>query len=651
MMMNFRKYQSALVGLLALMVIGGVVLGGYGWRLYHDVEERFSGRRWRIPSQILSDTTLIYPGMRINRPLFMNKLHRLGYRPVDHIPREKGEMRETAAAIELFLHDLQLPDDRREGFAVRMKFGRQTLSRLERVPPGPPLALVTLEPEALGLFFGPEREKRELVAIGQIPKSLTDAVLTAEDSRFFEHFGLDWRGIGRAFLTNLRSGGIRQGGSTITQQLAKNFFLTSERTLVRKWKEMILALVIEWRYDKATILEIYLNEIYLGQNGSVSINGMGEASRFYFGKPAGELTIAEAATLAGLIKSPNTYSPYADLARCRQRRNDILRAMRNHGWITSEEYEIARLAAVQPAGFTAHESAASYFVDYLSRQLADLYAPEDLASLGLSIYTTLDTQVQEAAETALVKGLARIEANMPGTAAPASASERLQGAIIVMKPQTGTILAMVGGRDYRLSQFNRVVQARRQAGSTFKVFTYLAALDTYTPISALSNQERTYEVDGKPWQPRNYSVLDTPVISLREALARSVNRATVDLAMKVGMDMVVRTARPFDFSTPLSPYPSLSLGAVDVAPIELARAYCVFPAAGLLPNPIGLRDVYDEHGRPLERHHMRIRRIITPARAFMMTSLLRSAVLQGTARGLADWGIRLSGGRENRYDQ
>jgi len=621
------------------MVIGGVLLGGYGWHLYHDVEQRFSGRRWRIPSQIYADATLLYPGMRINQPLFLRKLHRLGYRPVDHRPRQKGDMRMTGTAIELFLHDLHLPDDRREGFAVRMTFDRQTLTRLEQIPPGPPLALVTLEPEELGFFFGPEREKRELIALDQIPKWVTDAVLVAEDSRFFEHYGLDWRGIGRALLANLRSGGIRQGGSTITQQLAKNFFLTSERTLVRKWKEMILALVIEWRYDKPTILEMYLNEIYLGQNGSVSINGIGEASRFYFGKPARELTIAEAATLAGLIKSPNTYSPYADADRCRERRNAILRAMHSHDWITTEEYAVARMAAVQPAGFTAHQSAASYFVDYLSRQMADLYAPEDLASLGLSIYTTLDTQVQEAAEIALAKGLERIEAKLPGTARTASSPERLQGAIVVMKPQTGAILAMVGGRDYHLSQFNRVVQARRQAGSTFKVFTYLAALDTYSPISALSNQERTYQVDGKPWQPRNYSVLDTPVISLREGLARSVNRATVDLAMKVGMDTVVRTAQQFEFSTPLEPYPSLALGAVDVAPIELARAYCVFPAAGLLPNPIGLRDVYDEHGQPLEQRHMRARRIIAPERAFLMTALLRSTVLHGTARALVDWGI------------
>jgi penicillin-binding protein 1B len=209
-----------------------------------------------------------------------------------------------------------------------------------------------------------------------------------------------------------------------------------------------------------------------------------------------------------------------------------------------------------------------------------------------------------------------------------------------MKPQTGAVLAMVGGRDYRLSQFNRAVQARRQAGSTFKVFTYLAALERYTPISVLSNQDRSYEVDGKPWTPRNAGVLASPVISLREALARSVNRATVDLAMKVGLDSVVQTAARFDFSTPLKPYPSLALGAVDVVPMELARAYCVFPAAGLLPNPIGLRDVYNEEGQPLERRHMRARRIIGPDRAFLMTALLRSAAREGTARGLATHGIR-----------
>jgi penicillin-binding protein 1B len=641
MKMLLSRYRPVWLGVLTVCCAAVITLSLYSLHLYHQVEARFSGRRWSIPSQIFSDVTLLYPGLRVNRSLFEAKLLRLGYRSVSETPQREGEMRVRPGAIELFLHHLNLPEDDREGYGVRLKFDGQTLAALERITPGPPVSLVTLEPESLGVFFGPEREQRELIAIDQLPRYVTDAVLAAEDSRFYDHIGLDWRGIVRALLTNMRSGGIRQGGSTITQQLAKNFFLTPERTLARKLKEMMLALVIEARYDKATILEIYLNEIYFGQNGSVSVNGIGEASRFYFDKPARDLTVGEAATLAGLIKSPNTYSPYSDPARCRARRDAVLAAMLQHGWISAPEEAAALKAPVQTVGSNTHHSAPAYFIDYLSGQLSELYAPEDLASLGLSIYTTIDTQVQQAAETALAKGLARLEAAMPGGSGKASSSEPLQGAVVVLKPQTGAVLAMVGGRDYGLSQFNRITQARRQAGSTFKVFTYLAALeDDFTPISALSNEPRTYRVDGKPWQPRNVGILDTPIVSLREALARSVNRATVDLAMKIGLDAVVHTARQFEFSTPLKPYPSLALGAVDVIPLELARAYCVFPAAGLLPNPIGLRDVLDDRQQPLTRRHMTVRRVVSPAKAFLMTSLLRSVVTQGTARGLANRGIQ-----------
>ncbi|HSO21098.1 MAG TPA: transglycosylase domain-containing protein, partial [Desulfosarcina sp.] len=620
------RHRPLIGGLIVTVIVLAVVMAaGIGY-LSREVDKRFSGRRWSIPSRIYADATLLYPGIRLNRPLFMRKLERLGYRSAEIPPRRKGELRVREKTLDLYLHDLDLPDTRREGFPVRLTFQGQTLASIRRLDAGPPVALVTLEPEPLGFFFGPEREKRELIAVEQMPDHVTHAVLAAEDNRFFDHCGLDWRGIGRALLANLRSGTIRQGGSTITQQLAKNFFLTPERTVSRKLKEMVLALVIEWRYDKATILEMYLNEIYLGQNGSVSINGIGEASRFYFDKPATALSIAEAAALAGLIRSPNTYSPYADAERCRQRRDRILLSMHHQGWISAEAHAAARGTPVQPAGYRAQPSTAPYFVDYLSTQLATLYAPEDLSSLGLSITTTLDTQVQEAAEAALARGLQRIEAAMADTPQARAEAEPLQGAIVVMKPQTGAVLAMVGGRDYGLSQFNRVVQARRQAGSTFKVFTYLSALDTFTPISVLSNRKRTYDVDGKPWQPRNYSPIDTPEVSLREALARSINRATVDLAMQVGIDQVAETARRFAFAAPLPPYPSLALGAVDVTPLEMARAYCVFPAAGLLPNPISLRDVYDDGGQALTRRHMRVARIIPPEHAFLMTSLLRSAV-------------------------
>jgi penicillin-binding protein 1B len=616
-----------------------VGLGFYGRTLYHQVEERFAGRRWSIPSRVYSDVTLLYPGLSIDRPALLRKLHRLDYRPVDNLPRRPGEMRARGDGIEIYLHDLQIPDQHRPGFPVRLRMRKEQITALQPLDQrGGELPVVTLEPEELALFFGPEREKRKLVAVDRLPPDLVHAVLAAEDSRFYRHYGLDLRGIVRAFVTNLRHLAVRQGGSTITQQLAKNFFLTPERTLQRKLKEVLLALVIEWGYAKSQILEMYLNEIYWGQNGSVSVNGVGEAADFYFGKSPDTLTLGEAAALAGLIKGPNSYSPYRDPDRCRRRRNEVMQAMYTNGWLDAGRLEKGLAEPLAPRSPTQQPRRTPYFIDYLQGQLHDLYAPEALASLGLTIHTTLDPLVQEASEAALRDGLENLESRYPDLRRPDPA-RRLQGAVVVMKPATGAILAMVGGRDYRYSQFNRISQARRQAGSTFKVFTYLAGLEALTPIAPLSNAARTYHVDGRDWQPRNYAPIDQPVVSMREALARSINRATVDLAMRVSLEKVVATARPFEFSSSLRPYPSLALGAVDLYPIELARAYCVFAANGTLPFPLGLRAVFDENGHLIEHRAMQLKRVIPPSRAFLITSMLQSVVQQGTGRSLAGLGI------------
>ncbi len=632
----FRRIAALL---FVLVLLGAVGLGLYGRALYRQVEERFAGRRWSIPSRVYSDVTLIYPGLAMNRPALLRKLHRLAYRPVDHRPRRAGEMRARGDGIEIYLHDLQIPDQHRSGFPVRLRMQGGRIAAIEPLTGGAErLPVLVLEPEELALFFGPEREKRILVAVDQLPPHLIHAVLAAEDGRFYAHHGLDLRGIVRAFITNVRHLAVRQGGSTITQQLAKNFFLTPERTLRRKLKEVLLALVIEWRYAKNDILEMYLNEIYWGQNGSVSVNGIGEAADFYFGKAPEALSLGEAAALAGLIKSPNIYSPYRDPDRCRRRRNEVLAAMQVNGWLDAPALEKGRAEPLAPRTQVHQPRRMPYFIDYLQGQLATLYDPAALASLGLSIHTTLDSLVQEAAETALRSGLERLETLQPDLRHQAPARQ-LQGAVVVMKPATGAILAMVGGRDYRHSQFNRISQARRQAGSTFKVFTYLAGLDAFTPIAALSNAEKTYQVDGQDWQPRNYAAIDAPVVSMREALARSVNRATVDLAMRVGMPKVTATAQNFAFSSPLAPFPSLALGAVDVNPLELARAYCVFAAAGTLPFPLGLRAVFDDQGQLIEHRPMRLKRIISPAQAFLINSMLQSAVRQGTGQALAGWGI------------
>jgi penicillin-binding protein 1B len=503
---------------------------------------------------------------------------------------------------------------------------------------GIPIAIIELEPEEIALLFGPERERRQLVPIDRVPRRLINAVLCAEDRRFYSHHGIDPRGIIRALYANIRGGAIVQGGSTITQQLAKCYFLYPKRTFTRKAKEILMSLIMEMKYEKDEILEIYLNEIYLGQEGSVSINGVGEASHFYFGKTVSELSAAEAAGMAGLIKAPNYYSPYADKNRCRERRNRILRAMRENGWISDEEIEPALASPVSTAGISDFRRKAPYFTDYLTKQLTSFYSPEDLASLGLSIFTTLDTQVQTAAERALERGLARLESSNP---APdrADPEKKLQGAVIVIQPKTGHILAMVGGRDYDATQFNRATQALRQSGSAFKPFVFLSSLEQFTPASILSNKPISLEFDGKLWEPKNYKPIPEDHLSSRDALARSVNLATVNLAMQVGLDRIADTGTSFGFSTPLRPYPSLSLGAFEVVPIELARAYCVFAADGVLPNPLSLKAVVDDEGKLLQRRHMTVEHVTSPAKAFIMTSMLRSVVTDGTARPLKAMGV------------
>jgi len=623
---------------LIIFALGSAGLAAYGWYLSAQVEKRFSARRWSIPSTVYSDTTLLYPGQHFNPSIFADKLFNLGYRTVNHLPSRKGELQNGSDKLIVFLNDLKTPWSQREGFAVRIGFGEDGIETIERMDSGETVPILELEPEEITQFFGPERERRQLISIDQVPEHLVSAVLAAEDHRFFQHHGIDWRGILRAMITNLQHGSIVQGGSTLTQQLAKNYFLTSARTLTRKLKEVLLSLIIELKYEKREILEIYLNEIYLGQKGSVAINGIGEAAYFYFGKPVKDLTLSEAAVIAGLIKAPNHYSPYRDPTRCRSRRDVVLQAMHRWQWITEAELQAELKEPVKPVGFTVSDKKAPYFSDYLAEQLNNLYRPQDLSSLGLSIYTTLDTQVQIAAENALAKGLERLE-NSNSNLQREALEEKLQGAIVVMQPETGHILAMVGGRNYGVSQFNRITQAQRQPGSAFKPFVYLSSLDQFTPTSLLSNDPKSYTVNGRLWEPQNFEPVTEYTVMLKDALKKSYNLATVDLAMKSGLEKIVDIAGRFQFSTPVKPYPSLALGSFEVIPLELARAYCVFAAEGVQPFPLSFKGVADEHGRILEHQHLNIERLITPAEAFILNSMLQSVVRDGTARSLQWHGI------------
>jgi len=633
-----KKLRRVFQFVLAISFVALACVAIYAFYLFTGIEDRFTSRRWSIPSTVYSNTTLLYPGMRINKPLFLDKLSRLDYRINDRAPKAKGEMQTGENNVSLFLNDLKAPQQQREGFPVRIFYDNNHIQRITRTDTQENLPLLELEPENIMLFFGREREKRQLVSIHDIPRHLVHAVLAAEDQRFFTHHGVDPKGLARAFWVNIRQGGIRQGGSTLTQQLAKNYFLTPERTLTRKFKELLIALLLEARFEKDEILEIYLNEIYFGQKGSVSINGVGEAAAFYFGKQVVSLTPEESATLAGLIKGPNYYSPYVNRERCRDRRNWVLAAMRGNQWISEKELKKYQSRPMETSGYRVSGKKAPYFVDYLSEQLTTLYSSSDLSSLGLSIYTTLDTQVQMAAEEALENGLSSLEKSNPRLYRDDPA-RKLQGAVVVIQPKTGHILAMVGGRNYTESQFNRAAKARRQPGSLFKPFVALAALDRFTPMTRLSNGPKTYTVNHKNWQPQNFEPVTQLDVSLRAAMKHSYNRAMVDLAMRTGLEHIIDITKPFGFSTPLHPYPSLALGPFEMVPLELARAYCAFAADGMLPYPLSLKEIMDENGNLLTQHHMNIERATSSEKAFLVTDLLRSVVAGGTAKSLRSRGI------------
>ena len=602
------------------------------------IEQRFSGRKWQIPSTIYSDTTLFFPGKKVDIDYLPLKLKKLGYRRIQSMPDKKGEYSLDKSIFHIFLKNLDVPGNKRDGFPISVELNGNLIKRMTHTESDEALPIVEIGPEIIMQYFGENRELRKLVKLDDVPDYLIKAVISAEDHRYYTHFGVDPTGIIRAFFTNLRHGAIKQGGSTLTQQLAKNYFLTPERTYKRKLNELFISLVIEIKYGKDDIIEMYLNEIYFGQKGSASINGIGEAADFYFGKKVSHLTLSESAVLAGLIKGPNLFSPYANMKKCITRRNQVLKAMHKNKWISDVELDEADNETIKTIGYSRYNKTAPYFLDYVSHQLKSLYPETVLSSMGFSIYTTLDTRVQAAAEKALEAGLSRLEAKKPALKRK-NPEDKLQGAVVVIQPRTGNILAMVGGRDYSVSQYNRITQAQRQSGSCFKPVIVATFLDVFRPSDLLSNEEFSYRTGESLWTPDNFSPMAQKQMSVRDMLRLSCNRAAVDLVVSGGLTRVVQNVKKFNFSTEFEPYPSIALGAFEVIPIELAMAYCSFAADGIQPYPLALKDVVDENKDVLVGKHIDIKPVISPSKAFLITSMLESVVTDGTARLLKRYGI------------
>src|SRR5712691_11839736 len=468
-------------------------------------------------------------------------------------------------------------------------------------------------------------ERRIFAPLARIPKSLKDAIIATEDRRFSSHWGVDPVGIARAVYQNYRRGRIVEGGSTITQQLTKVLFLTPDKSLERKLKEAVLALELERRYSKTRILEMYLNQVYFGHGAY----GVEAAARTYFGKSVSELTLQESALLAGLPRAPSSYSPFEHADVARRRREVVLRRMVEFGVL--KDAESTRLAKTD-LGLIPPErrrTTGQYFLEYVQQALEAKYGADMVFKGGLRVYTTLNPSMQLAAEQALRDGLRALEAR---TAKP-KPGEHPEGAVVTVEPQTGYVKAIVGGYDFFRSEFNRAVQAKRQPGSAFKPFVYIAALETgFTPASRIEDAPVVYTVGNTVWKPENYDRKFRGSTTLQQAMEESINVVTVKLQERVGINRTIQVARRLGVASPLDLNLSLALGTSDLTLLELTSAYGVLANQGVWMPPTAVRHVTNAQGKLLEEHVPEGREALSPEMAYVITHMLRGVVERGTGQ-------------------
>ena len=643
-----RRLRSWItIGAATAVLLGGlaVAVAVPAWRhLASVVDEKFSGRRWDFPSRVYSDEFLLHVGLDVAAARVPRRLERLSYRASAGEPVAGGEYRDGPGVLEIALRAGAL--GRRQTQHVRLDLDDGRIAAITDLDTGEPLAVVALEPEELTGIYEGSWEDRRAVRVTDVNPVLIRAILATEDGRFFSHHGVDVIGIGRAALTNLRSGRVKQGGSTLTQQLMKNFFLTTERTLSRKLVEVAMALVAEQRYSKMQILENYLNEIYLGQRGARGIFGVAEASDFYFAKSPRDLTVAEAALIAGLIRGPNAYSPFLAPERALQRRNTVLRLLLEAGDVDEAAYAAAVASPLGVVDAPPDATIAPFFVDYVKSELVKRFPQDMLTTEGLNVYTTLDPLLQEDAQRALQEHLTRLEKERPKLAA-AAGTDRLEAALVALAPGTGKIRAMVGGRSYQASQFDRAVQARRQTGSTFKPIVYLAAMldgdpaRHLTPATRLDDSPFSWPLaGGRTWTPSNYGDRYLGEVTARVALERSLNAAAARVAQTVGLAPIVELAQAMGVTGPLPEVPALALGAGEATPLEMATVYAVLANGGTRAEPVAIERVTSRDGQPILGEPPALRAVVPPDRAYVLTHMLEGVLDAGTASSARSAGFR-----------
>jgi len=604
--------------------------------VYLDIKitEKISGKIWSFPSSVYARPLELFKTKRIGVSDLISELNSLDYVKVDTRPVKPGQYRVyNYSNIEFISREFEFGEGVQESKGVRLYIAGGVIKKLEELNSNKSLAVFRLEPVKIAGIYPKQKEERELIKLEDVPDDLILALLAVEDRRFYNHWGIDPISIVRALFANIVAGKTVQGGSTLTQQLVKNIFLTSERTLVRKVNEAIMALLLEFHYDKSVILETYINEVYLGQNGSNQIHGFQLASQFYFSQPLQRISRDQMAMLVGLVKGPSWYEPRRNPARSKSRRNQVLALMYEREVISKYQYDKYSSA---PLGVSKKPKLSSNrypaLMDLVKRQLQEDYNEEDLKTAGLNIFTSIDPIVQDKAESSVESIIPRLEANQTQTSG-------LQTAVIIASSEQGEIQALVSDRNPKFSGFNRSLDAVRQIGSLIKPAIYLTALqqsDKYSLASMLKDEPLHIKTSNENiWSPMNYDKKYSGDISLFEALKDSRNVPTVRLGLDIGLPAISDSLHNLGVTRDIPTYPSMTLGAFNLSPLDVANMYQTFAAEGYhIPLRV-IREVLDKENKPLKRYPLSFSKSLDDKPVYLVNHTLHQVTQSGTASQLS----------------
>ncbi len=613
-----------------LMLAVPLLLASVLYVLYLDrvVQSKFEGKRWSVPSRVYARALELYPQQPLTADKLLAELKLVGYQAsADGLA--PGTYWRKGKQFVLTTRAFQHWDSLEPGRSILLKFDNKQLLSIDDAISIEPLSLIRLEPMLMGIIYPAHRQDRVLVRLKELPPMLTLALQAVEDRQFASHYGVNFRSIARAAWANLRAGKVVQGGSTLTQQLVKNFFLSRERSLTRKINEAIMSLLLELHYEKKDILEAYANEIYLGQDGNRAIHGFGLAAKFYFNKPPQELSIAESVLLVAILRGPTYYDPRRHPQRALARRNKLLDILWRDGLLDKQQAQTAQAASL---GVTQKPNLGNgrypAFIGLVKRQLQQDYRDEDLRSEGLRIFTTLDPVIQQVAEKALTKNIKRLE-HRPGL---------LEGGVVISRLGSAEVSAVVGGRNPRFQGFNRALDIQRPVGSLLKPALYLTALSQpqrYTLASLIDDAPlELKQSDGSVWSPANYDHKNHGKVLLAEALIHSYNQAAVRLGLELGLAEVVESLHSLGIDKPIPPYPAVMLGSLELAPLEIAQMYQTLADDGFYTPLRAVRAVLDAKHRPLSRYSLNTEQRFAAEQAFLINDTLRMALHQGTGQSI-----------------